>query len=326
MSRNYLRSAIIVSMLIFFATGCNLSNPTPISQQMGTIKIVNNHIRGSDSFPGGTGLPDAREVGVCIINYPPVAGITKPAFDVISARDAQTTTFTLPAGTYSMQEWQFDSEISADPQYSPAVKHYVRTAENVVLETDATIAFGSERTLPAPGDFVEGELVNSICGEWLLQAGGSFTSTPTFSNEGRLPTSIHKQPTNTPVNTVEEEIFSVRSHKGVFNGVTIPTTFTITESWLLASISTYHWNNQQGATPGTIGLKDANGVIYGPWQASGISGQGGVPNAYWTAYPDTVIPAGTYTVIDSDPATWAQNSETSGAGMAWGSGFRQGNP
>jgi hypothetical protein len=91
-------------------------------------------------------------------------------------------------------------------------------------------------------------------------------------------------------------------------------------------ITTYHWNDAQGAAPGTIGLKDANGKLYGPWPASGTPGQGGVPNAYWTVNPNIVIPAGTYTVIDSDPDTWAQNDETGGAGMAWGSGIRQNNP
>ena len=62
------------------------------------------------------------------------------------------------------------------------------------------------------------------------------------------------------------------------------------------------------------------------WQASGITTQGGVPNAYWTVNPGIVIPAGTYTVIDSDQDTWAQNDETGGAGIAWGMGIRQGNP
>lgn len=37
--------------------------------------------------------------------------------------------------------------------------------------------------------------------------------------------------------------------------------------------------------------------------------------------PDRVIPAGVYTVIDSDPTTWSQNEETGGRGMSWGYGI-----
>jgi hypothetical protein len=47
-----------------------------------------------------------------------------------------------------------------------------------------------------------------------------------------------------------------------------------------------------------------------------------VANAYWVVKPNVVIPPGTYTVVDSDPGTWAQNSETLGKGMAWGKGIR----
>ena len=34
------------------------------------------------------------------------------------------------------------------------------------------------------------------------------------------------------------------------------------------------------------------------------------PKGYWIAHPNEVIPAGTYMVEDSDPATWSQNSES----------------
>ncbi|MFH1908592.1 MAG: hypothetical protein ABIL11_14620 [Chloroflexota bacterium] len=129
----------------------------------------------------------------------------------------------------------------------------------------------------------------------------------------------------TPLPEIVEEIFKFGSNSAVFNGITAPTTFTINEAWLLTVITTYHWNDARGATPGTIGLRAADGTTYGPWQASGLPGQGGVPDAYWVAHPGIVIPPGTYSVIDSDPSTWAQNADTGGAGMAWASGVRQGN-
>jgi hypothetical protein len=73
-------------------------------------------------------------------------------------------------------------------------------------------------------------------------------------------------------------------------------------------------------------LRASDGTPYGPWQATGEPGQGGVPDAAWVVRPNIVIPPGTYTVLDSDPSTWAQNQETGGAGMAWGSGIRQRTP
>ena len=86
---------------------------------------------------------------------------------------------------------------------------------------------------------------------------------------------------------------------------------------LVTRVMTYHWNDGHGTqAPGTIALRSASGRIYGPWQASGTPGQGGVPNAYWVATPDMELPAGRYTVIDSDPRSWAQNSESGGAGIA----------
>ncbi len=103
----------------------------------------------------------------------------------------------------------------------------------------------------------------------------------------------------------------------VYNGPTVPTTFSVNVPHLVTEIHDYHWNDAQGAAPGTIGLQDQNGKMYGPWQAVGTPGQGGVPNANWHVYPNIVIPAGTYTIIDSDPATWSQNGDSGGKGMSY---------
>jgi hypothetical protein len=60
----------------------------------------------------------------------------------------------------------------------------------------------------------------------------------------------------------------------------------------------------------------SSGQVYGPWQAVGSPGQGGVPNAYWVARLRITLPPDTYTVLDSDPSTWARNRGTGGAGFA----------
>ena len=142
---------------------------------------------------------------------------------------------------------------------------------------------------------------------------GSRTSTSTDTLPPRPST------TETASKT-EEKLFDNGNISGVQNGATKPTEFTFDKTRHVTKITDYHWNKATGSTPGTISLKDAKGKIYGPWQATGTDGQGGVKNAYWHVTPDIDLPAGTYTVIDSETSTWAQNSGSEGAGMTsvWG--------
>ena len=142
----------------------------------------------------------------------------------------------------------------------------------------------------------------------------SATSFPTAVPAGT------QQPVETPYG-VAEEFFAVRSFGMAYNGPTVPTTFTIAEPWLVTYILTYHWNDGQGATPGSIAIQAAGGAILGVWQATGDEGNG-VPNAVWAVQPNLILPPGTYSVLDSEPGTWSQNQETAGAGMAWGFGIR----
>ena len=116
-------------------------------------------------------------------------------------------------------------------------------------------------------------------------------------------------------------IFNNGNIAGVYNNPTRPTTFIVNQPHVITLIQNYHWNNARGSTPGTIALRDQSGRTYGPWQAKGSPGQGGVPNAYWTVYPNITLPAGTYTVIDSEPSTWAQNSGSNGAGFTRVEGY-----
>lgn len=122
-----------------------------------------------------------------------------------------------------------------------------------------------------------------------------------------------------PVATVApqvEAVFNNYNGAAVANNPTVPTIFTIAAKRTITLIQDYHWNSAKGKTPGTIGLKDSSGKMFGPWEAKGDPGQGGVPNAYWTVFPNVEIPAGTYTMVDSDPASWAQNSGSKGIGMS----------
>ncbi|HPJ84452.1 MAG TPA: hypothetical protein PLY09_06810 [Methanothrix sp.] len=115
----------------------------------------------------------------------------------------------------------------------------------------------------------------------------------------------------------EERIFAQDACSRVSNSPPNPTVFSIDEPRTITKIGTYHWNYASGDAPGTIGLKDQFGDIYGPWQAQGEPGMNGIPNAYWTVYlsPGVDLPAGTYTVIDSNPATWSYNYESGNSGI-----------
>jgi hypothetical protein len=120
-------------------------------------------------------------------------------------------------------------------------------------------------------------------------------------------------------------LFNNGNIAAVQNGGTPPSFSTNGGDYCLVSVATYHWNNAKGTTaPGTVSLGVVQGLggagkTLGPWQASGSPGQGGVPNAYWTAtLPTTGTPVvlnGTYTCRDSNPATWAQNSGSGGHGF-----------
>lgn len=111
-----------------------------------------------------------------------------------------------------------------------------------------------------------------------------------------------------------QEIFNNGNTLGVYEGGKSPSV-KLTQDVVITEISTYHYNQMKGATPGTISLKGADGKVYGPWQTTGLVGQGDVQNATWVAKPNATVPAGTYTIIDSDPSTWSQNDTSKGFGF-----------
>lgn len=101
---------------------------------------------------------------------------------------------------------------------------------------------------------------------------------------------------------------------GIRAGGTAPT-FTLDRPAVLETLTTYHYIDGGGPTPGTLGLEGADGTTYGPWQAYGIDGQGDVANAFWRVEPGVTLPAGTYTIVDSDPSTWSTNDTAGGVGF-----------
>ena len=129
-------------------------------------------------------------------------------------------------------------------------------------------------------------------------------------------------PTSTTTTTTAEpsKLFDNHNSMAVKGGGTAPT-FELAAPTQITSLETYHYIDGGVPAAGTISLQGDDGKTYGPFQATGTAGQGGISNAYWTITPaDLVLPPGRYTIIDSDPGTFSQNGKNGGVGMfrLWG--------
>ena len=158
---------------------------------------------------------------------------------------------------------------------------------------------------------------NTIRGTFSQGGAGSYAWTATNPAASDVPS-----PSTKPPGSSEVDLFNSMNVYGVGNQPTAAATFAISRAHMITSLFTYHWNNGSGSTrAGTISLRRSDGTVYGPWATKGSPGQGGVPNASWEAHPNVVVPAGTYTIVDSSPGTWAQNTESGGRGHAIVKGY-----
>jgi hypothetical protein len=140
---------------------------------------------------------------------------------------------------------------------------------------------------------------------WVV--GGSLTArTGAAVDRGPAPANVPAAANKPP--SEPKTVFSTGNDYGVSNGGT-PPSFVVKSLAAITQIMTYHWNGGRGAPGGTIALKNSDGKVFGPWQVT-VRG-----NVYWEVNQKISLPPGTYTVIDSDPATWAQNAQSGGKGM-----------
>lgn len=116
-------------------------------------------------------------------------------------------------------------------------------------------------------------------------------------------------------------LFDGFNAEGVGSGPTAKTRFTLTERCRITAIRHYHYNRGKGAVPGTIALQDSAGREVGRWGATGRDVAAGAPSVFWSCAPDIVLGPGTYTLIDSDPATWSTNDAAKSAGFAQVDGY-----
>jgi hypothetical protein len=96
----------------------------------------------------------------------------------------------------------------------------------------------------------------------------------------------------------------------VSNRPTKPTLVTLSKPSHISQIYDYHFNNGHASKPGTIGLLAPNGHLFGPFHATEAPG-----DLNWGTSPNLTVPAGTYTIVDSDPATWSQDQTSGGRGF-----------
>lgn len=146
-------------------------------------------------------------------------------------------------------------------------------------------------------------------------AGNATTAAAASSSGNAVSVSVNTAATSATA-LPPKTIFNNGNIYAVDNRPTSPARFTLESPAQLIYMYTYHWNYGKGSPAGTISLKHDDGTIYGPYAATGKPGQGGVPSAYWECEPNTVLKAGNYKIVDSDPATWSQNAASSGVGMA----------
>lgn len=191
----------------------------------------------------------------------------------------------------------------------------------------ATNTFTS-KTMKAKRDW--SAITRLLYGDYLIAGGtdeggslpGTFTaevfdpSTMTFHETQPMGTQRSHCSAATIAIGPTEIVFSNENTEPVVGSPSSPTTFTLDNRTFIAEVWTSHWNDGHGTAPGTISLRHADGDTYGPWETRGREGQGGVVNAYWVAEPRFDIREGTYTVIDSDPASWSHNANSNGKGFA----------
>lgn len=128
------------------------------------------------------------------------------------------------------------------------------------------------------------------------------TTTTTVTNKPP-PNNTATIPAGEPVT-----FFKTGNDYAVSNGGT-PPSFVAKAPVTITQIMTYHWNGGRGSNGGTIALQNSDGKVFGPWVVSVRNG------VYWEVNRKITLPPGTYSVIDSEPSTWAQNTASGGKGM-----------
>ncbi len=122
-----------------------------------------------------------------------------------------------------------------------------------------------------------------------------------------------------PALAEEKLIWSNFNNDPVMNNPKYYGTFPVPQDHapvLITRIRTFHWNNGNGAAPGTICALEGNTTKeLQCWQAVGRSAYG-VPNVYWEVLTDFIMyPGQSYGFKDSDFDSWSNNEGSQYYGM-----------
>ena len=130
----------------------------------------------------------------------------------------------------------------------------------------------------------------------------------------------------------ETVLFKMDSIQGVSRNPPVATTFTLAQPSYISRVFTYHYAETIGNKSPSVAFQDTTtGAVYGPWPQVGYKTFAGTlgasrddpgnvvgpPDNYWMAYPGKSVPAGTYQVVDSDPATWCYTADQGNRGLTW---------
>ncbi len=115
-------------------------------------------------------------------------------------------------------------------------------------------------------------------------------------------------PCTQPPQPAQDWLFNGYNNCGVLNGGK-PAVFSLRRPAHIYSLADYHYNFGAAVKPGTIGVEASNGYLFGPFPAKPDNA------GNWIATVNLTLPAGTYTIVDSNPATWSQNPASGGRGF-----------
>ena len=108
-------------------------------------------------------------------------------------------------------------------------------------------------------------------------------------------------------------LYDSYNRDGVSNNPLIYPTFATNVPLCIEWVQTYHWNYGSGQDPtavnGWLGIYDLSSNTFVIQEAaSALPPPFGVLNTNWIIYPYTMLPPGTYRIVDSDPSTWSYST------------------
>ncbi len=305
--------------------------PALVLIALGTSTLWGCFVDLTGTAPISAGSTKNRVPIISAFDYSPKSAISKSDFVTFTlvANDPErealqynwvSTKGMLTANSGSTAAWR---PLKADGSFEPGLATVMVVVSDGAMTSTASVnimidatgqATVSSVNVPRPGD---------------ATPSGSSSNPPycvPLPSSNATPT-----PTASAAFGPEQVLLKLDSLQGVSNNPPVKTLVTLSNPVRITKMMTYHWTSGAGTPPGTLALKNtATGVVHGPWSAigrkDGADGavgsvwpttSNGPPYLYWLSQPNADVPAGTYEVVDSNPATWSYTSDLGNRGVAW---------